>query len=121
MLDCSRLCAPVVVDVSVNHMLRSDAAGVVHIGKDDLDIGAGDQGILVGYAVEETGDTNVSCLMIRFGAATETAILYELKLGAVVIALRTSGFVVDTVQLWASEARSRSTHCDVISTRILEV
>ena len=35
------------------HTLRSDFAGGVHVGNDDLDIVAGDQGILVGYAVDE--------------------------------------------------------------------
>ena len=35
--------------------------------------------------------------MIGFDAVDETAILFELKLGAVVTALRTSGFGVETV------------------------
>ena len=59
-------------------------AGGVHVGKDDLDIGAGDQGILCGYAGKETGDTNMRSLMIRLDAVGGTAILYELKLGAVI-------------------------------------
>merc|ERR1711881_767569 len=33
-----------------------DIAGGVHIGKEDLDIGAGDQGIMFGYASDETSD-----------------------------------------------------------------
>jgi len=33
-----------------------DIAGGVHIGKDDMDVGAGDQGIMFGYATEETSD-----------------------------------------------------------------
>merc|ERR1712173_58231 len=33
-----------------------DIAGGVHIGKDDLDVGAGDQGIMFGYATDETED-----------------------------------------------------------------
>merc|ERR1712188_363776 len=33
-----------------------DIAGGVHVGKDELDIGAGDQGIMFGYASDETAD-----------------------------------------------------------------
>merc|ERR1719362_2330962 len=33
-----------------------DIAGGVHLGKDDLDVGAGDQGIMFGYASDETED-----------------------------------------------------------------
>ncbi|KAJ1629934.1 methionine S-adenosyl transferase [Pavlovales sp. CCMP2436] len=33
-----------------------DIAGGVHVGKDELDIGAGDQGIMFGYATDETAD-----------------------------------------------------------------
>merc|ERR1711977_783476 len=33
-----------------------DIAGGVHVGKDDLDVGAGDQGIMFGYASDETAD-----------------------------------------------------------------
>ena len=33
-----------------------DIAGGVHVGKDDMDVGAGDQGIMFGYASDETSD-----------------------------------------------------------------
>merc|ERR1719169_310343 len=33
-----------------------DIAGGVHVGKEDLDTGAGDQGIMFGYASDETAD-----------------------------------------------------------------
>merc|ERR1719162_1117156 len=34
-----------------------DIAGGVHVGKDDMDCGAGDQGIMFGYASDETEDS----------------------------------------------------------------
>lgn len=34
-----------------------DIAGGVHVGKSDLDVGAGDQGIMFGYATDETENT----------------------------------------------------------------
>jgi len=33
-----------------------DIAGGVHVGKDEMDVGAGDQGIMFGYATDETED-----------------------------------------------------------------
>merc|ERR1711865_818160 len=33
-----------------------DIAGGVHVGKEDMDVGAGDQGIMFGYASDETED-----------------------------------------------------------------
>ena len=87
------------------HKLGPDIAG----GKDDFDVGAGDQGILFEYAGDETGVTDVRSLMIALDAVKKSAILRELKLGAVVTAFRTSGF------------RSRSIRCSVISTAVREV
>eukprot|EP00510_Aplanochytrium_minuta_P000352 CAMPEP_0184023480 /NCGR_PEP_ID=MMETSP0954-20121128/11393_1 /TAXON_ID=627963 /ORGANISM="Aplanochytrium sp, Strain PBS07" /LENGTH=468 /DNA_ID=CAMNT_0026306387 /DNA_START=49 /DNA_END=1455 /DNA_ORIENTATION=+ len=34
-----------------------DIAGGVHVGKDEMDVGAGDQGIMFGYATDETEST----------------------------------------------------------------
>jgi len=44
-----------------------DIAGGVHVGKEDLDIGAGDQGIMFGYASDETAD----CMPLTHSVATK--------------------------------------------------
>jgi len=44
-----------------------DIAGGVHVGKEDLDIGAGDQGIMFGYATDETED----CMPLTHSVATK--------------------------------------------------
>merc|ERR1712232_1310935 len=44
-----------------------DIAGGVHVGKEDLDVGAGDQGIMFGYASDETAD----CMPLTHSVATK--------------------------------------------------
>merc|ERR1711953_293809 len=56
-----------------------DIAGGVHVGKDDLDVGAGDQGIMFGYASDETED----CMPLTHSMAT--------KLGKKLTDVRKSG------------------------------
>merc|ERR1719454_2579431 len=56
-----------------------DIAGGVHVGKDDLDCGTGDQGIMFGYATDETED----CMPLTHSVAT--------KLGKKLTDVRKSG------------------------------
>merc|ERR1711972_929789 len=56
-----------------------DIAGGVHVGKEDLDVGAGDQGIMFGYASDETED----CMPLTHSVAT--------KLGKKLTDVRKSG------------------------------
>merc|ERR1712157_357819 len=56
-----------------------DIAGGVHVGKDDLDVGAGDQGIMFGYASDETED----CMPLTHSMAT--------RLGKTLTEVRKSG------------------------------
>merc|ERR1711957_316762 len=56
-----------------------DIAGGVHVGKEDLDVGAGDQGIMFGYATDETED----CMPLTHSIAT--------RLGKTLTDVRKSG------------------------------
>ena len=57
-----------------------DSTGGVHVCKDYLDVGAGDQGIMLGYASDGTGETEMRILMVGLEVAGTTTILYEMKL-----------------------------------------
>merc|ERR1711966_563836 len=56
-----------------------DIAGGVHVGKEDMGVGAGDQGIMFGYATDETED----CMPLTHSVAT--------KLGKKLTDVRKSG------------------------------
>merc|ERR1712045_272135 len=58
-----------------------DIAGGVHVGKDEMDVGAGDQGIMFGYATDETED----CMPLTHSVAT--------KLGKKLTDVRKSGLL----------------------------
>merc|ERR1712091_407117 len=56
-----------------------DIAGGVHVGKEEMDVGAGDQGIMFGYASDETAD----CMPLTHSMAT--------RLGKTLTDVRKSG------------------------------
>merc|ERR1711871_1647484 len=58
-----------------------DIAGGVHVGKDEMDVGASDQGIMFGYATDETED----CMPLTHSMAT--------RLGKTLTDVRKSGLL----------------------------
>merc|ERR1712203_1332479 len=60
---CDKTCE---VLVRINKQ-SPDIAGGVHVGKSDMDVGAGDQGIMFGYASDETED----CMPLTHSVATK--------------------------------------------------
>merc|ERR1712137_397424 len=74
-----------------------DIAGGVHVGKEELDVGAGDQGIMFGYASDETED----CMPLTHSVAT--------KLGKTLTDVRKDGSLSGCVP--TARRRSRSSTC----------
>merc|ERR1711887_124497 len=71
-------CWPQEVKVCINKQSPVIAGGV-HVGKEEMDVGAGDQGIMFGYASDETGD----CMPLTHSMAT--------RLGKTLTDVRKSG------------------------------
>ena len=74
-----------------------DIAGSVHAGKDDPDVGAGDQGVRLGYTCGGIAKTVAWILMVGLEGAGKITILYKLKLGEMVTTIATIGSNVETV------------------------
>jgi S-adenosylmethionine synthetase len=97
-----------------------DIAGGVHVGKDDMDVGAGDQGIMFGYASDETED----CMPLTHSMAT--------RLGKTLTDVRKSGecwwlrpdgktqVTIEYLQKKDGSVEPRKIHTVVISTQHAE-
>merc|ERR1711868_322001 len=97
-----------------------DIAGGVHVGKDEMDVGAGDQGIMFGYASDETSD----CMPLTHSMAT--------RLGKTLTDVRKSGecwwlrpdgktqVTIEYVQKKDGSVEPRKIHTVVISTQHAE-
>merc|ERR1712025_751755 len=97
-----------------------DIAGGVHVGKDDLDVGAGDQGIMFGYASDETED----CMPLTHSMATRLGkTLTDVRKSGELWWLRPDGKTQVTIeykQKADGSVEPRKVHTVVISTQHAE-
>merc|ERR1711884_282735 len=97
-----------------------DIAGGVHVGKDDLDVGAGDQGIMFGYASDETED----CMPLTHSMATRLGKkLTDVRKSGLLWWLRPDGKTQVTIQYLQRDDGSvepQKIHTVVISTQHAE-
>merc|ERR1712083_146209 len=97
-----------------------DIAGGVHVGKEDLDIGAGDQGIMFGYASDETED----CMPLTHSMATRLGKkLTDVRKSGLLWWLRQDGktqVTIEYLQKADGSVEPRKIHTVVISTQHAE-
>merc|ERR1711937_672972 len=97
-----------------------DIAGGVHVGKEDLDVGAGDQGIMSGYASDETAD----CMPLTHSMATRLGKkLTDVRKNGLLWWLRPDGKTQVTIQYLQKADGSvepQKIHTVVISTQHAE-
>merc|ERR1712048_1013739 len=97
-----------------------DIAGGVHVGKEDLDVGAGDQGIMFGYASDETAD----CMPLTHSMATRLGkTLTDVRKNGELWWLRPDGKTQVTIQYLQKSDGSvepQKVHTVVISTQHAE-
>merc|ERR1712031_30104 len=97
-----------------------DIAGGVHVGKEDLDVGAGDQGIMFGYASDETED----CMPLTHSMATRLGKkLTDVRKSGLLWWLRPDGktqVTIEYLQKADGSVEPRSIHTVVISTQHAE-
>merc|ERR1712076_273591 len=97
-----------------------DIAGGVHVGRDEMDVGAGDQGIMFGYASDETAD----CMPLTHSMATRLGkVLTEVRKSGELWWLRPDGKTQVTIEYKQKEDGSvepQKIHTVVISTQHAE-
>merc|ERR1712206_12063 len=97
-----------------------DIAGGVHVGKEDLDVGAGDQGIMFGYASDETED----CMPLTHSMATRLGKkLTDVRKSGLLWWLRPDGktqVTIEYLQKADGSVEPKKIHTVVISTRCKE-
>merc|ERR1711918_243015 len=97
-----------------------DIAGGVHVGKDDMDVGAGDQGIMFGYASDETED----CMPLAHSMATRLGKkLTDVRKSGKLWWLRPDGktqVTIEYLQKADGSVEPRKVHTVVISTQHAE-
>merc|ERR1712014_225433 len=97
-----------------------DIAGGVHVGKDELDVGAGDQGIMFGYASDETED----CMPLTHSMATRLGKkLTDVRKSGLLWWLRPDGktqVTIEYLQLADGSVEPLKFHTIVISTQHAE-
>merc|ERR1712176_1390712 len=97
-----------------------DIAGGVHVGKEDLDVGAGDQGIMFGYASDETED----CMPLTHSMATRLGMgLTDVRKSGLLWWLRPDGktqVTIEYLQKADGSVEPLKFHTIVISTQHAE-
>merc|ERR1711988_498168 len=97
-----------------------DIAGGVHVGKDELDVGAGDQGIMFGYASDETED----CMPLTILIATRLGKkLTDVRKNGLLWWLRPDGktqVTIEYLQHKDGSVEPKKIHTVVISTQHAE-
>merc|ERR1711985_204623 len=97
-----------------------DIAGGVHVGKEELDVGAGDQGIMFGYASDETED----CMPLTHSMATRLGKkLTDVRKSGKLWWLRPDGktqVTIEYLQKADGSVEPRKIHTVVISTQHAE-